>query len=53
MRKGGVDRIDLAQDRGHVAGSFEDSDKTLGYVNCGKIFDCLRNFRLFKKDCTS
>jgi len=33
----GVDRINLAQDRGQVVRSFEHSDGTAGCIKCSKL----------------
>jgi len=35
----GMDWIDLAQDRGQVAGSLKRGNEPLVYIRCGKCFD--------------
>ena len=46
----GMDRIDVAQDRNKMAGTYECGNEPSGSIKCGEFLDQLRNGQLLKKD---
>ena len=47
---GGMDWIELAQDREQVAGTCECGNEPSGSVKCGEFLDWLQTCQLLKKD---
>ena len=47
---GCMDWIDLAQDRGQVAGTCECGNERSGSIKCGEFFDGLKTGYALKKD---
>ena len=47
---GGMDWIELAQDRGKETGACECGNEPTGSIKCGEFLDQLRNGQLLKKD---